>query len=132
MAESHIVGPACPRPRGRFHRARIAPTILIRFAHCDPAGIVFFPRYLEMFNDLIEDWCREELGVSFAEIHEGRGWGIPDGAPRRGFRRAERAGRGVGSVARRAPDRHLVDHVGDPVSTGLMEASASAGTWSSC
>jgi len=52
-------------------------TILIRFAHCDPAGIVFFPRYLEMFNNLIEDWCREELGVSFAEIHERRAWGLP-------------------------------------------------------
>lgn len=51
--------------------------IPIRFSHCDPAGIVFFPRYLEMFNDLIEDWCRDALGVSFAEIHLKRGWGIP-------------------------------------------------------
>ncbi|HZS60537.1 MAG TPA: thioesterase family protein [Gemmatimonadaceae bacterium] len=51
--------------------------ILIRFSHCDPAGIVFFPRYLEMFNDIVEDWCREELGFNFAEIHLKRGWGIP-------------------------------------------------------
>ncbi len=51
--------------------------ILIRFSHCDPAGIVFFPRYMEMFNDLVEDWCRDELGVSFAEIHLKRGWGLP-------------------------------------------------------
>jgi 4-hydroxybenzoyl-CoA thioesterase len=51
--------------------------ILIRFSHCDPAGIVFFPRYLEMFNDLIEDWCRDALGFSFAEIHLKRGWGLP-------------------------------------------------------
>jgi 4-hydroxybenzoyl-CoA thioesterase len=51
--------------------------ILIRFRHCDPAGIVFFPRYMEMFNDLVEDWCRDELGVSFDEIHLKRGWGIP-------------------------------------------------------
>lgn len=51
--------------------------ILIRFSHCDPAGIVFFPRYLEMFNDLVEDWCREELGFTFAEIHLKRGWGLP-------------------------------------------------------
>lgn len=51
--------------------------ILVRFAHCDPAGIVFFPRYLEMFNNLVEDWCRDELGISFAEIPQGRGWGIP-------------------------------------------------------
>jgi 4-hydroxybenzoyl-CoA thioesterase len=51
--------------------------ILIRFSHCDPAGIVFFPRYMEMFNDLVEDWCRDELGVSFAELHLKRGWGLP-------------------------------------------------------
>ena len=51
--------------------------ILIRFSHCDPAGIVFFPRYLEMFNDLVEDWCRERLGFTFAEIHLERGWGLP-------------------------------------------------------
>ena len=51
--------------------------ILIRFAHCDPAGIVFFPRYLVMFNDLVEDWCRDELGFTFADVHSGRGWGMP-------------------------------------------------------
>jgi 4-hydroxybenzoyl-CoA thioesterase len=58
---------------GRVYRSEI----LIRFAHCDPAGIVFFPRYLVMFNDLVEDWCRDELGFGFAEIHAGRGWGLP-------------------------------------------------------
>lgn len=30
--------------------------ITIRFRHCDPAGIVFYPRYFEILNDLIEDW----------------------------------------------------------------------------
>ncbi|MDF6762844.1 acyl-CoA thioesterase, partial [Escherichia coli] len=28
----------------------------IRFAHCDPAGIVYFPQYLVLFNVLVEDW----------------------------------------------------------------------------
>jgi len=42
--------------------------LLVRFAHCDPAGIVFYPRYLEMFNNVVEDWCRDELGISFAEL----------------------------------------------------------------
>ena len=50
--------------------------ILIRFAHCDPAGIVFYPRYLEMFNNVIEDWCRE-YDIPFAEVHSGRGMGLP-------------------------------------------------------
>ena len=72
MAESRR-----PPAAGAISPRAYRSTILIRFAHCDPAGIVFFPRYLEMFNNLVEDWCREELGVSFAEIHEHRGWGLP-------------------------------------------------------
>jgi 4-hydroxybenzoyl-CoA thioesterase len=52
-------------------------TVLVRFAHCDPAGIVFYPRFLEMFNALVEDWCLDELQVSFADIHDARGWGLP-------------------------------------------------------
>jgi 4-hydroxybenzoyl-CoA thioesterase len=51
--------------------------ILVRFADCDPAGMVFYPRYFEMFNDLVEDWCREELDFSFPELHSKRGWGLP-------------------------------------------------------
>lgn len=50
--------------------------VLVRFAHCDPAGIVFFPRYMEMFNNLVEDWCRDGLLISFAEMHLERGWGL--------------------------------------------------------
>lgn len=38
------------------------------FADCDPAGIVFYPRYLEMLNAVVEDLLAEELGFSFQEI----------------------------------------------------------------
>lgn len=41
---------------------------LIRFQHCDPAGIVFYPRYIEMINATVEDWF-EHIGISFADIH---------------------------------------------------------------
>jgi 4-hydroxybenzoyl-CoA thioesterase len=51
--------------------------ILVRFADCDAAGIVFYPRYLEMFNDLVEDWYRDALHFSFTEIVTTRGWGLP-------------------------------------------------------
>jgi len=51
--------------------------VLVRFADCDPAGMVFYPRYMEMFNNLVEDWCSEGLGISFAELHGRRGWGLP-------------------------------------------------------
>src|SRR5574340_538905 len=49
----------------------------VRFSHCDPAGIVFYPRYLEMFNDVVEEWLREGLGFSLTEIVTRRGWGVP-------------------------------------------------------
>jgi len=51
--------------------------ILVRFADCDPAGMVFYPRYFEMFNGLVEDWCREGLHFSFPELHSKHGWGLP-------------------------------------------------------
>ena len=51
--------------------------VRVRFADCDPAGIVFYPRYFEMFNGLVEDWFRSELQASFTEIVTRRGWGLP-------------------------------------------------------
>jgi 4-hydroxybenzoyl-CoA thioesterase len=51
--------------------------IPVRFADCDAAGIVFYPRYLEMFNGLVENWFRDELNFSFTEIVTNRGWGLP-------------------------------------------------------
>ncbi|HEV3428831.1 MAG TPA: thioesterase family protein [Paraburkholderia sp.] len=31
----------------------------IHFSECDPAGIVFYPQYFVLFNDLIESWIDE-------------------------------------------------------------------------
>jgi 4-hydroxybenzoyl-CoA thioesterase len=49
----------------------------VRFAHCDPAGIVFYPRYTALVNEVVEDWFAGGLGVGFPELHEQRGLGIP-------------------------------------------------------
>ena len=51
--------------------------ISIRFAHCDPAGIVFYPRYFELMNGVVEDWCAQALGMSFHEMHMVQGVGLP-------------------------------------------------------
>jgi len=64
--------PDAPR-KARSYQTQIP----VRFADCDPAGIVFYPRYLEMFNGLVEDWFREELHSSLTEIVTNRGFGIP-------------------------------------------------------
>ena len=45
----------------------------IRFKHVDYAGIVFYPRFLEMLNDLVEDWFEEALDRPFSKMHETNG-----------------------------------------------------------
>ncbi|WP_020202876.1 MULTISPECIES: acyl-CoA thioesterase [Cupriavidus] len=57
-----------------------AGTRRVRFKDCDAAGIVFFPRYFEMLNDLVEDWFREALGWPFGEMHGAGGAGVPTAA----------------------------------------------------
>jgi 4-hydroxybenzoyl-CoA thioesterase len=49
----------------------------VRFSHCDPAGIVFYPRYAELCNEVVEDWFREGLGIDFHELHERLRLAIP-------------------------------------------------------
>ncbi|MDA8520671.1 acyl-CoA thioesterase [Acidovorax sp. NCPPB 4044] len=49
----------------------------VRFSHCDPAGIVFFPQYLILFHQLVEDWFNEGLGISYADMLGPRGIGLP-------------------------------------------------------
>ena len=42
--------------------------VLVRFAHCDPAGIVFYARYFEMINGVVEDWFEDALETSFSGL----------------------------------------------------------------
>ena len=55
-----------------FHRPK-----LIRFAHCDPAGIVFYPQYFVLINELVEDWFSSVIEVTFADLHVRRRLGVP-------------------------------------------------------
>lgn len=52
----------------------------VRFADCDAAGIVFYPRYFEMLNGVVEDWFAGPLGASFRELHLDRGVSVPTAA----------------------------------------------------
>jgi 4-hydroxybenzoyl-CoA thioesterase len=56
----------------RFERNK-----LIRFHHCDPAGIVFYPQYLVLCNELVEDWFDEGLGINFFRLHSELKRGVP-------------------------------------------------------
>jgi 4-hydroxybenzoyl-CoA thioesterase len=48
----------------------------VRFHHCDPAGIVFYPRYFGLFHELMEDWFTGALGEDYAAFVRG-GHGLP-------------------------------------------------------
>lgn len=41
----------------------------LRFAHCDAAGIGYYPRYLELCDAAIEDWTHSVLGISRRTMH---------------------------------------------------------------
>ena len=56
---------------------RFERPVRIRFSHCDPAGIVFFPQYLVMTNVLIEDWFNEALDIDYASMISKRRVGLP-------------------------------------------------------
>ncbi|APA88097.1 acyl-CoA thioesterase [Paraburkholderia sprentiae WSM5005] len=51
--------------------------VRIRFSHCDPAGIVYFPQYLVMTNVLVEDWFNEGLRIDYAQMIAQRRIGLP-------------------------------------------------------
>lgn len=50
---------------------------LIRFSHCDPAGIVYFVHFFDMVNGVVEDWFREAVDLAFHDMHIGRRIGFP-------------------------------------------------------
>jgi 4-hydroxybenzoyl-CoA thioesterase len=50
---------------------------LIRFSHCDPAGIVYFVNFFDMIGAAVEDWFREVVGLPFQEMHLQRRVGFP-------------------------------------------------------
>ena len=49
----------------------------VRFQHCDPAGIVFFPQYFLIVNEVVEDWFNGPLGVDWRKMHMDDHLGVP-------------------------------------------------------
>ncbi len=51
--------------------------VRIGWGHCDPAGIVYFPRFFEMFHDTMERWFSDAIGMPYADVIVGRKVGFP-------------------------------------------------------
>ena len=41
----------------------------IRFSHCDPAGVLYFPHVFDFVNAAMEDWFAQSLGLPFHVLH---------------------------------------------------------------
>ena len=68
---------------------------LIRFSHCDPAGIVFFPQYFVLFNGHVEDWFDDGLELGYAKVVIGQRIGLPTVALNCEFLKPSRMGERV-------------------------------------
>lgn len=67
-------------------------TIPVEFNHCDPAGIVFYPRYFEMTNSVTENFFAEVVGRSYAQMTMRDGNGVPTVRIEADFRAPSRLG----------------------------------------
>jgi 4-hydroxybenzoyl-CoA thioesterase len=81
VASTHLAEPNEPHNKeSHVNATHFECDKLIRFHHCDPAGIVFYPQYFVLFNELVEDWFNEGLGIDFARFHVESGMGVPMGS----------------------------------------------------
>jgi len=55
----------------RFNR-----DLIVRFEHCDAAGLIFYPRFFGLVNETVEDWF-SSLGHSFKSLHMDQRKGLP-------------------------------------------------------
>jgi 4-hydroxybenzoyl-CoA thioesterase len=66
-------------------------SIPVEFNHCDPAGIVFYPRYFEMTNSVVENFFADVGGHSFARMMA-EGQGVPTARLETNFHAPSRLG----------------------------------------
>ncbi|KRW93723.1 acyl-CoA thioesterase [Paracoccus sp. PXZ] len=91
--------------------------IQVEFNHCDPAGIVFYPRYFEMLNSVIENFFAEVLAYPFTRIHIEEDCAVPTVRIEAGFQAPSR----LGEVLEFALE---VQHVGRSSARLAQQASA--------
>lgn len=61
--------------------------VAVQWGHCDPAGIVYFPRFFEWFHQTMEAWFDDGLGVPYHDVIVGQKIGFPSVHTEADFRR---------------------------------------------
>jgi 4-hydroxybenzoyl-CoA thioesterase len=100
--------------------------VAVRWGDCDPAGIVFFPRFFEMFHEAMESWFGERLGAPYEAVIVRRKLGFPSVHTEADFRTPTRFGENVvielrlGHLGRTSMrlDYMLLGEAGDVRATG--------------
>jgi 4-hydroxybenzoyl-CoA thioesterase len=64
----------------------------VRFTHTDPAGYVFFPRYFEMLQAVVEEWFTHALQQTYADLIIRRRLGTPTASIQCTFLKPSRLG----------------------------------------
>jgi 4-hydroxybenzoyl-CoA thioesterase len=64
----------------------------VRFGDCDPAGIVYFPRFFDFFHQAMETWFPAQLGFGYDEFVRRRKLGFPAVHSEADFERPSRFG----------------------------------------
>ena len=52
-------------------------TYKVRFGDSDPAGVMYFPRFLEVFHEVFEDWFDDDLRMPYRWVLEDTRIGFP-------------------------------------------------------
>jgi len=58
----------------------------VLFQHCDPAGMVFYPRYFEMISACVETWFEQVLEVPYNQLHLHHNLSVPTVSTQTKFR----------------------------------------------
>lgn len=69
--------------------------VAVSWGMCDPAGIVYFPRFFELFHAAMETWFGARLGLPYAEAITLRKIGFPSVHTEADFRKPSRLGERV-------------------------------------
>ena len=67
IADDWVIGPPRPRP---VEASQLSPGLFrlrraVRFGDCDPAGIVYTPRFVNMLNEVLESFFPDALGLDY-------------------------------------------------------------------
>lgn len=57
-----------PRQASDLPEGLWSKSVIFRHGQCDPAGIVYTPEFFNVFNQVIEAWFCECLGISYYDV----------------------------------------------------------------